>query len=92
MVNWTLDATEEEFPKAPIFDAVTGFGGNGYYIDSSNDTSVRLRIPGKTGGGAFAARTFGLSRRLTWLPGCVTDGPFRNYTVNMGPNSAYRFP
>ncbi|OMP82960.1 hypothetical protein BK809_0001151 [Diplodia seriata] len=70
--HWTLDATEEEFPKAPIFDAVTGFGGNGYYIDSSNDTSVRLRIPGKTGGG------------------CVTDGPFRNYTVNMGPNSAYR--
>ncbi|KKY20395.1 putative tyrosinase central domain protein [Diplodia seriata] len=68
--HWTLDATEEEFPKAPIFDAVTGFGGNGYYIDSSNDTSVRLRIPGKTGGG------------------CVTDGPFRNYTVNMGPNNS----
>ncbi|OJD30821.1 tyrosinase central domain protein [Diplodia corticola] len=68
--HWTLDATEEDFPKAPVFDAVTGFGGNGYYVDSSNDTSVRLHIPGKTGGG------------------CVTDGPFRNYTVNMGPNNS----
>ncbi|KAK0658285.1 Tyrosinase-like protein orsC [Lasiodiplodia hormozganensis] len=68
--DWTLDATEEDFLKAPVFDPVTGFGGNGYYIDSSNDTSVRLHIPGKTGGG------------------CVTDGPFRNYTVNMGPNNS----
>ncbi|GME58660.1 Tyrosinase central domain protein [Neofusicoccum parvum] len=66
--DWTLDA--EDFLSSPIFDPVTGFGGNGYYIDSSNDTSVRLHIPGKTGGG------------------CVSTGPFANYTVNMGPNNS----
>ncbi|KAI1840816.1 hypothetical protein JX266_012964 [Neoarthrinium moseri] len=50
--NWSADATSEEaFVKAPVFDAVNGFGGNGNYIDSSNDTNVRLHIPGKTGGG-----------------------------------------
>lgn len=51
-----MDATEDGFLKSPIFDPDTGFGGNGYYIDSSNDTSVRLHIPGKTGGGKFNRR------------------------------------
>ncbi|KAF2491927.1 Di-copper centre-containing protein [Lophium mytilinum] len=65
--DWTKDATEALFPYAPVFDATYGFGGNGPFIDSSNDPDVFLHIPGKTGGG------------------CVLDGPFLNWTVNMGP-------
>ncbi|KAF2815951.1 Di-copper centre-containing protein, partial [Mytilinidion resinicola] len=64
--HWTRDATEASFAKAPVFDATYGFGGNGPFIDSSNDPNV-LHIPGKTGGG------------------CVLDGPFVHWTVNMGP-------
>lgn len=92
--DWTQDATEEGFLKSPVFDPNTGFGGNGYYIDSSNDTSVRLRIPGKTGGGAFTYNNcFGgwqtVNTDVRFLLGCITNGPFLNYTVNMGPNSKY---
>ncbi|KAH8880185.1 Di-copper centre-containing protein [Thozetella sp. PMI_491] len=66
--DWSLDSTSEQaFLSSPVFDAVYGFGGNGPFIDSSNDNAVFLHIPGKLGGG------------------CVEDGPFVNYTVQMGP-------
>ncbi|OCL15161.1 Di-copper centre-containing protein [Glonium stellatum] len=65
--HWTQDSTEVLFPKAPVFDSTHGFGGNGPYINSTNDPSVTLHIPGKTGGG------------------CVQDGPFKDFKVNMGP-------
>lgn len=52
--DWTQDATSvDAFVNSPVFDPVHGFGGNGAYIDSSNDPSVRLHIPGKTGGGCI---------------------------------------
>ncbi|KAH8900366.1 Di-copper centre-containing protein [Thozetella sp. PMI_491] len=68
--DWTLDSeSEEAFLASPVFDATTGFGGNGPYVDTSNftTTNVPVKIPGKTGGG------------------CVLDGPFVNMTVAMGP-------
>ncbi|KAJ2898555.1 hypothetical protein MKZ38_003846 [Zalerion maritima] len=66
--DWTLDSwSTDDFPNSPVFDPDTGFGGNGPYIDSSEDNSVSTHIPGKTGGG------------------CITDGPFANMSVNLGP-------
>ncbi|CAJ2507926.1 Uu.00g091120.m01.CDS01 [Anthostomella pinea] len=69
--DWSLDAVSPEaFLKAPVFDAVDGFGGNGPYVDSANDPSVVAHIPGKTGGG------------------CITDGPFKDRKVSMGPGKS----
>ncbi|KFY26085.1 hypothetical protein V491_01474 [Pseudogymnoascus sp. VKM F-3775] len=66
--HWTLDSrTEAAFLASPVFDPATGFGGNGPYINSTDDATVRLHIPGKTGGG------------------CISNGPFKNMSVNMGP-------
>ncbi|KAF2761830.1 Di-copper centre-containing protein [Pseudovirgaria hyperparasitica] len=56
--DWTLDATIEGFPKSPIFDAEHGFGGNGPFVDTIRDPSVRLHIPGKTGGGCVTTGPF----------------------------------
>ncbi|KAH9905172.1 hypothetical protein F4778DRAFT_802652 [Xylariomycetidae sp. FL2044] len=57
--DWSIDATSaDDFLKAPVFDPVDGFGGNGPYVDSSNDPTVRLHIPGKTGGGCVADGPF----------------------------------
>ncbi|KFZ01651.1 hypothetical protein V501_09890 [Pseudogymnoascus sp. VKM F-4519 (FW-2642)] len=50
--DWSLDSwSEAAFLESPVFDPATGFGGNGPYINSTDDASVRLHIPGKTGGG-----------------------------------------
>lgn len=44
--------------------------GNGPYVNSTDDPTVKLHIPGKTGGG------------------CITDGPFVDMSVNMGPGKS----
>ncbi|KAH6653182.1 hypothetical protein BKA67DRAFT_647138 [Truncatella angustata] len=70
--DWTLDADSEEgFLASPVFDNMTGFGGNGPYVNTTDyeTTNVPVKIPYKTGGG------------------CVEDGPFLNMSVNMGPGS-----
>lgn len=69
-----MDAdTEQAFVASPVFDPVTGFGGNGPYVNTTNMNNTNLgeeKVPGKTGGG------------------CVPDGPFANVSVNMGPGTA----
>ncbi|KAM0808956.1 putative Tyrosinase copper-binding domain-containing protein [Seiridium cardinale] len=78
--DWSADATSEDaFVNSPVFDAVNGFGGNGPYIDSSNDTSIRLHIPGKTGGGCILDGPFknmsvnmGPGFNTSYSPHCLT--------------------
>ncbi|OCK85065.1 Di-copper centre-containing protein [Lepidopterella palustris CBS 459.81] len=79
LLDWSQDASEELFPNSPVFDASFGFGGNGPYIDSSNDTSVKVHIPGKTGGGCVENGPFmnmsvnmGPGLSLTYNPRCLT--------------------
>ncbi|KAH8671376.1 hypothetical protein BX600DRAFT_496092 [Xylariales sp. PMI_506] len=78
--DWSLDAVSETaFANAPVFDAVNGFGGNGPYINSTDDASVKLHIPGKTGGGCVENGPFknmsvnmGPGYNTTYAPHCLT--------------------
>ncbi|KDR79915.1 hypothetical protein GALMADRAFT_1169475 [Galerina marginata CBS 339.88] len=67
--DWTQDADATgTISKSPIFDPVTGFGGDG--------------VPG-----TYTLPPFGNDSRITpeVFRGCVQDGPFANYTLNVGP-------
>ncbi|EWG47590.1 hypothetical protein FVEG_07657 [Fusarium verticillioides 7600] len=57
--DWTLDSSSiEDFGKSPIFDAETGFGGNGVFIDISSWTNVTRQVSGRTGGGCVTDGPF----------------------------------
>ncbi|KAI1175544.1 hypothetical protein F4777DRAFT_322007 [Nemania sp. FL0916] len=59
--------------KSPLFDgSETSMGSNGEKVNKTGPG-------GGFGGGFFGGGSGG---------GCVTDGPFKNYTVNFGPNTA----
>ncbi|KAJ5968633.1 hypothetical protein N7501_004881 [Penicillium viridicatum] len=70
--NWGVDAANLE--KSQVFDGSdTSMSGNGAYTESVGDIELSLTnypvIHLPTGNGG----------------GCVTSGPFKNYSVNMGP-------
>ncbi|QKD48684.2 uncharacterized protein FOBCDRAFT_127941 [Fusarium oxysporum Fo47] len=46
-----LIGSVEDFENSPIFDAETGFGGNGVFINISSWTNVTRQVSGRTGGG-----------------------------------------
>jgi tyrosinase len=52
------------FLKSPIFDPVSGFGGNGKKIARAGESPYPI-----TGSGG----------------GCLTDGPFANHSLHIGP-------
>ncbi|KAG9497468.1 hypothetical protein J7337_010329 [Fusarium musae] len=59
VLDWTLDSSSiEDFGKSPIFDAKTGFGGNGVFIDISSWTNVTRQVSGRTGGGCVTDGPF----------------------------------
>ncbi|KAE8351517.1 hypothetical protein BDV28DRAFT_136945 [Aspergillus coremiiformis] len=70
--NWGADVNNME--KSQVFDgSETSLSGNGEYIPNQGDIPLRL--------GNYPAVN---------LPpgsggGCVTSGPFKNYTLNLGP-------
>ncbi|KAJ5924399.1 hypothetical protein N7466_008586 [Penicillium verhagenii] len=72
--NWAADANNLE--KSQLFDgSETSLSGNGAHIP--NEMPIGARIPGPY--------------PPLWLPpgtggGCVTSGPFKNLTVNLGPS------
>ena len=68
--DWTLDAPTGKFLESPLWDPVDGFGGNGPFVELP-------RTGGPAGSFPIAGRTGG---------GCITDGPFKNMTVRIGPN------
>lgn len=74
--DWSQDlGTVEQFVKAPIFDPVTGFGGNGAWLPGNfsnpppNVTVLAPEdVPDRTGGG------------------CLQDGPFKDTLIHLGPS------
>ncbi|KAJ5540198.1 hypothetical protein N7513_008530 [Penicillium frequentans] len=72
--DWAADADNLE--KSQLFDgSETSLSGNGAHIP--NELPIAARIPGPY--------------PPLWLPpgtggGCVTSGPFKNMTVNLGPS------
>ncbi|KAH7254325.1 uncharacterized protein BKA55DRAFT_593890 [Fusarium redolens] len=48
----------EDFENSPIFDAGTGFGDNGVFIDTSSWTNVTRQVSGRTGGGCVTDGPF----------------------------------
>lgn len=51
--DWTLDSDPSDlskFSSSPVFDATTGFGGNGDWV-ANDPTSFFPPVPGRTGGG-----------------------------------------
>jgi tyrosinase len=63
--DWTLDA--DDFLASPLWDPVTGFGGNGAEAPADNTS---FPVPGATGGG------------------CITDGPFTDFRLHLGPGAS----
>ncbi|KAF2666152.1 Di-copper centre-containing protein [Microthyrium microscopicum] len=68
--NWFLDSKDAggDFVKSPLFDPVSGFGGNGKKEKNAG------------GFGGFGGFGFGGTGG-----GCITDGPFVNRTLRIGP-------
>ncbi|GIJ92616.1 hypothetical protein Asppvi_001894 [Aspergillus pseudoviridinutans] len=70
--NWPADANSME--TSPVFDGSdTSMSGNGAYVANKGDIALTM--------GNYP---------IIYLPsgtggGCVTSGPFVNYTVNLGP-------
>ncbi|KAK8157966.1 hypothetical protein BKA80DRAFT_312349 [Phyllosticta citrichinensis] len=67
--DWTLDATPDTFLNSPVFDNVTGFGGNG----------VDIHVPGKLEGGCVKDGPFsnytvsmGPNNSTAYNPRCMT--------------------
>ncbi|KAM3084433.1 hypothetical protein ACMFMG_001463 [Clarireedia jacksonii] len=73
--DWTLDVkTTADFAKSAIFDTTLGFGGNGPWIPYNASDPNQPSAPL----GEVPGRTGG---------GCVSDGPFKNITLRLGPGS-----
>ncbi|KAF5704915.1 monophenol monooxygenase [Fusarium mundagurra] len=53
-----LSLTGRTSKNSPIFDAETGFGGNGVFIDISSWTNVTRQVAGRTGGGCVTDGPF----------------------------------
>ncbi|KAF8954698.1 tyrosinase [Flammula alnicola] len=68
--DWSLDSDSlSSLSNAPVFDPITGFGGNGvpgtYTLPPNIPADHRVDPQG--------------------FDGCVRDGPFANYTLHCGP-------
>ncbi|KAJ3515550.1 hypothetical protein NLJ89_g1689 [Agrocybe chaxingu] len=73
--DWSQDADDAAgLTSAPVWDPVTGFGGNGvpgtYTLPTGPDVNFT------------AMRIFPAS-----FVGCVQDGPFANHTLRLGPGT-----
>ncbi|ORY57455.1 uncharacterized protein BCR38DRAFT_449179 [Pseudomassariella vexata] len=74
--DWSLDVTTEtSFLESPIFDPVYGFGGNGAFIEDVSNITQTSGVP-------VPGRSGG---------GCLTTGPWANFTVNMGPGESTEY-
>jgi len=77
--DWTLDTPSSSFANSPVFDAHTGFGGNGPFVPS-NPNSFFPPVPGRTGGGCVTTGPFagisdmvhlGPADSVTYNPQCL---------------------
>ncbi|KAK3997446.1 tyrosinase [Cladorrhinum sp. PSN332] len=72
--DWTLDTPAANFASSPVFDPVTGFGGNGPFIPS--DPPGPFEVPGRTGGGCVVDGPW------AGLNDTVHLGPMESYAYN----------
>ncbi|KAK4129026.1 Di-copper centre-containing protein [Parathielavia appendiculata] len=72
--DWTLDTPAERWASSPVFDPVTGFGGNGDFIPG--DPTNPFEVPGRTGGGCVKDGPF------AGIPDLVHLGPRDSVTYN----------
>jgi tyrosinase len=84
--DWHRDTPEagSEWLQSPVFDPVSGYGGNGKRVN------VSMTPPGmnSTAFAALAKIIPGLDAPMTMGGlggGCVLDGPFQNQTLSIGP-------
>jgi tyrosinase len=77
--DWTLDTPAEKWASSPVFDPVTGFGGNGEFVES-DPASPFPPVPGRTGGGCVKDGPFagvadlvhlGPQDSVTYNPQCL---------------------
>lgn len=84
--DWHRDTPEAgaEWLKSPIFDPVTGFGGNGKHANTSSIptgmNSTAIASLAKIIPGLDVSMTMGGTGG-----GCLLDGPFQNQTLSIGP-------
>ncbi|CAL5875210.1 uncharacterized protein PFLUO_LOCUS9514 [Penicillium psychrofluorescens] len=73
---WNWGADTEDMTKSEVFDGSdTSLSGNGAFIPNQPDISVDMAGYPRLN---FTAGTGG---------GCMTSGPFQDYTVDMGPST-----
>jgi tyrosinase len=76
--NWSEDViTDTSIFSSPVFDPVTGFGGNGPFVKNPNTTTIS--VPGRTGGGCVKDGPFkdlvlnlGPLKNIAKNPHCLT--------------------
>ncbi len=68
--DWTLDTPANRWAASPVFDARTGFGGNGGWVEV--DAANPFAVPGRTGGGCVTDGPFAGVQDLVHLG--PTDG------------------
>ncbi|KAI1086315.1 Di-copper centre-containing protein [Rostrohypoxylon terebratum] len=74
---WDVARFSEDQAKSKVFDgSMTSFGGNGAFIPHG---PKRVIIPG------LAIANTSLLKPAGTGGGCVTDGPFRNFKISLGP-------
>ncbi|KAI1207613.1 Di-copper centre-containing protein [Annulohypoxylon truncatum] len=74
---WDVPRFSEDQTKSKVFDgSMTSFGGNGAFVPHG---PRRVILPG------LAVRNFTLPKPAGTGGGCITDGPFQNFTISMGP-------
>lgn len=83
--DWHRDTPEagSEWLKSPIFDPVSGFGGNGKHVNVSMPEGVN-----STMFASLAKIIPGLDMPMMMGGtggGCLLDGPFQNMTLSIGP-------
>lgn len=76
--DWTLDTPADKWAASPVFDAATGFGGNGPYV--AGEPGDPFEVPGRTGGGCLSSGPFagvadlvhlGPKDSVTYNPQCL---------------------
>jgi tyrosinase len=73
--DWTLDTPADQWALSPVFDPVTGFGGNGAWVED-DPTSFFPPVPGRTGGGCVPDGPF------AGVPDLVHLGPMDSVVYN----------
>ncbi|KAI1653456.1 Di-copper centre-containing protein [Daldinia decipiens] len=74
---WDVPRFSEDQTKSKVFDgSMTSFGGNGAPVPHK---AHRVTLPG------LVIRNFSLPMPAGTGGGCVTDGPFKEFTISLGP-------